>query len=707
MNEKKILKFDLQSKDLQVKNLLNQEFLNISIKAISSANPNRNRSHFTPDSLRKATSTCYNKPILAHFKPEENDFGAHEDNGLHYDSENDNYYFDYTKDSEVPIGLIRQNDKVEVVEENGLTWLNVSAALWVQYNYKACKRLLKDRHKKVSVEVEVNSSYIDERGIEIIEDFTLLGISVLGSSVTEAIPGASLDITDLKDNAMFNKQFARLQFAYQKLDEQTETKDTAINNTFSTVHNSNPEPNSTSGPDFEQPVENEKDKEITMKTEKGGENVEEFEIKLTNDNKADLLSSAIREALPDNGDPSSFAYLADFDDEFLYYCLNGAYYKAPYSIDTSTTPYAVNIALDEAIPVIRSWGSYSDTKNSDMDEKDMKKMEEECPECHKPMSECECDKKQNEACDDKQVEACEDKQVEEKIDVTVHSAEEGDKEECSTENKEECSEGEDCEKECNNAKDVECNSTEDKEECASDEKPEEKECNSVDPEDGTHVNHSADDGECEKECNSAEEKECNNAKDVECNSEDGECPEKECNSEDGKEECSAEEKECNSAENVECNSTEDKQCEETIISPDTYSVDGEMISGAQLFEKFTALQTAYNQLQEKFSSKMQEEFRSFAYVMVKDEVDLSEDNAKAIFSQIDEACSSKKFSSQDEVEDYTTSLIAKALYSQKKEARKSAKEYSSNIVKNQNTFSGSNNSDVDELKSVNDKLKNL
>lgn len=624
-------------------------------------------------------STCYNKPILAHFKPEENDFGAHDDNGLHYDSENDNYYFDYTKDSEVPIGLIRQNDKVEVVEENGLTWLNVSAALWVQYNYKACKRLLKDRHKKISVEVEINSSYIDERGIEIIEDFTLLGISVLGSSVTEAIPGASLNITDLKDNAMFNKQFARLQFAYQKLDEQTETKDTAINNTFSTVHNSNLEPNSTSGPDFEQPVENEKDKEITMKTEKGGENVEEFETKLTNDNMVDLLSAAIRKTLPDNGDPSSFAYLADFDDEFVYYCLNGTYYKAPYSIDTSTTPYAVNIALDEAVPVIRSWGSYSDTKNSDMDEKDMKKMEEECPECHKPMSECECDKKQNEACDDKQVEACEDKQVEEKtceekIDVTVHSADEGDKEECSTENKEECSEGEGCEKECNSTEDKECNSTE------------EKECNSTDPEDGTHVNHSADEGECEKECNSTEEKECN-------------AEEKECNSEDSKEECSAEEKECNSAE--------DKQCEEVIISPDTYSVDGEMISGAQLFEKFTALQTAYNQLQEKFSAKMQEEFKSFAYDMVKDEADLSEDNAKAIFSQIDEACNSKKFSAQDEIEDYTTSLIAKALYSQKKEARKSAKEYSSNIVKNQNTFSGSNNSDVDELKSVNDKLKNL
>lgn len=631
--------------------------------------------------MEKALSTFRNKPVLGYFNNEKGDLRGH-DSDLRYDSEYDNWYFDYTNGkSETPLGVIRSEDSVEIVQKDGLNWIKFTCVLWTKYCYKQVKKLLKDRRKSVSVEIEVVESHM-ENGIEFIDAFIFDGVSLLGNDVTPAVPLAHVSILDSIASEVFQKKSACLSFAYKELDKNNSDNANVDNNTFSTVHNSNPEPNSTSGPDFEQPVENEKDKEITMKTEKGGENVEEFETKLTNENKADLLSTAVREALPDNGDPSSFAYLADFDDEFLYYCLNGTYYKAPYSIDTSTTPYAVNIALDEATPVIRSWDSYSDTKNSDMDKKDMKKMEEECPECHKPMSECECDKKQNEACDDKQ--------VEEKIDVTVHSADEG-KEECSTENKEECSEGEGCEKECN--------STEDKKECAKEECAEEKECNSVDPEDGTHVNHSTDEGECEKECNSAEEKECN--------SEDGECSEKECNSEDGKEECSAEEKECNNAKDVECNSAEDKQCEEVIISPDTYSVDGEMISGAQLFEKFTALQNAYNQLQEKFSAKMQEEFKSFAYDMVKDEVDLSEDNAKAIFSQIDEACNSKKFSAQDEVEDYTTSLIAKALYSQKKEARKSAKEYSSNIVKNQNTFSGSNNSDVDELKSVNDKLKNL
>lgn len=629
--------------------------------------------------MEKALSTFRNKPVLGYFNNEKGDLRGH-DSDLRYDSEYDNWYFDYTNGkSETPLGVIRSEDSIEIVQKDGLNWIKFTCILWIKYCYKQVKKLLKDRRKSVSVEIEVVESHM-ENGIEFIDAFIFDGVSLLGNDVTPAVPLAHASILDSIASEVFRKKSVCLSFAYKELDKNNPDKANVDNNTFSTVHNSNPEPNSASGPDFEQPVENEKDKEITMKTEKGGENVEEFETKLTNDNIVDLLSAAVRNAFPDQEDSCSYAYLADFDDEFVYYCLNGTYYQAPYSIDTSTTPYAVNIALDEAVPVIRSWGSYFDTKNSDMDEKDMKKMEGECPECHKPMSECECDKKQNEACDNKQVE---EKACEEKIDVIVYSADEGDKEECASkeecsaeekecnvsENKEECSEGEGCEKECNSA--------------------EEKECNSTDPEDGTHVNHSADEGDKE-EC--AEEKECNNAKDVECNSEDSE----------NKEGCSAEE--CSEKE---CNSTEDKQCEEAIISPDTYSVDGEMISGAQLFEKFTALQTAYNQLQEKFSAKMQEEFKSFAYGMVKDEVDLSEDNAKAIFSQIDEACNSKKFSAQDEVEDYTTSLIAKALYSQKKEARKSAKEYSSNIVKNQNTFSGSNNSDVDELKSVNDKLKNL
>lgn len=47
MNEKKILKFNLQSKDLKIANVLNQDFLVVEIYAISDICPNLNGSCFT------------------------------------------------------------------------------------------------------------------------------------------------------------------------------------------------------------------------------------------------------------------------------------------------------------------------------------------------------------------------------------------------------------------------------------------------------------------------------------------------------------------------------------------------------------------------------------------------------------------------------------------------------------------------------------
>lgn len=116
MAEKKILKFkyDMSPKNLKIKNLLNQEFLVIEARLISNEYPNRNNSYFTEESIKDAMGTCYNKPVLAAFDPQEDDFLAHESE-LAYDKEYDNLYYDnsYYK-AEVPIGTIRESDKVSM-----------------------------------------------------------------------------------------------------------------------------------------------------------------------------------------------------------------------------------------------------------------------------------------------------------------------------------------------------------------------------------------------------------------------------------------------------------------------------------------------------------------------------------------------------------------------------------------------------------------
>ena len=133
----KVMKFELDPKSVKFKEILNQDFLELEIKAISTANPNRNGSHFTLESLQNAIPTFYNKPILGSFSVDLDDFRAHEGD-LEYDEELDSIYYDYTDaNSETPLGLIRSSDKVEIYHEeaDGLDWIKLTCAIWVKYNY--------------------------------------------------------------------------------------------------------------------------------------------------------------------------------------------------------------------------------------------------------------------------------------------------------------------------------------------------------------------------------------------------------------------------------------------------------------------------------------------------------------------------------------------------------------------------------------------
>ena len=671
----KILKFDLQSKDLQIKNILNQEFLNISIKAISSVYPNRNNSYFTPDAIRKAIPTCYDKPILAHYIPESNDFGAHEDNGIHYDEDNGNYYFDYTKNSEIPIGLIRQSDRVDVSEDKGLTWLNVTAAIWVQYNYKACKRLLKDRHKKVSVEIQVNSSYEDEKGIEVIEDFTLLGICILGSNISEGIPLASLDVTDLKDNPMFNKQFARLKFACDKLDKQTAIN----NNTFS--DGSQISSSFESKPDFKDPVENEKVDEITMNDnenfEKGGnENVLTYEV------RRGLIEAYLNKNKSTDSGP--WLWVRDLTDSEVIYSDGTTNFKANYMIqsDEDGKSFAV-VDTQNAVEVVISWTSeFSNTENAMDNEKDFKKedcAQDTCPDCGKPMSECTCEEhKENQACEDghKQDNACEDKQEECKDTQAENVCKECGKpmSECQ----------------CKMSEETEC------ETLSAESESKEDNCDKMSAEDKEDNCDKMSENK-EDNCNMSEENECKSFDDDDKDDDEDKDKDEDKNDDDDDDDKDDEDKD--NKENHACEdkvdeSCEDKETEEShIISPDTY---------AELLNKYEALESKYEELNKKYSAMVQNELLTYGCDAINNEPDLSEFNAKALTETFSAMCNEAKFSSKEDVDSYLNRSFADMLYAQRKEARKSEEKFSCDIHKDVK-ISGTS----DSLKDVMKKLENL
>lgn len=218
-NEVKTMKFELNSKQLKYRDILNKEFLELEVWAISDINPNRNNSHFTKESMENALSTFKNKPIVGLFQKD--DFVDHAGK-IDYDNELHKQFWNVESGERI-LGVIRESDPVELVEKDGLNWIKFRCILWVQYCYKQVRKLLKDRTKKVSVEITIKNSEEDEKGVLQINEFVLNGVTILGTKngrkVIEAIPDAHLSILeDLEENESFNEQKKMLTFAYQQID---------------------------------------------------------------------------------------------------------------------------------------------------------------------------------------------------------------------------------------------------------------------------------------------------------------------------------------------------------------------------------------------------------------------------------------------------------------------------------------------------------
>lgn len=218
-NEIKTMKFELNSKQLKYRDILNKEFLELEVWAISDINPNRNNSHFTKESMENALSTFKNKPIVGLFQKD--DFVDHAGK-IDYDNELHKQFWNVESGERI-LGVIRESDPVELVKKDGLNWIKFRCILWVQYCYKQVRKLLKDRTKKVSVEITIKNSEEDEKGVLQINEFVLNGVTILGTKngrkVIEAIPDAHLSILeDLEENESFNEQKKMLTFAYQQID---------------------------------------------------------------------------------------------------------------------------------------------------------------------------------------------------------------------------------------------------------------------------------------------------------------------------------------------------------------------------------------------------------------------------------------------------------------------------------------------------------
>ena len=125
------LHFSLSSKGIKYKDILDKSFIELEMEAISDINPNRNKSHFTLESLEKAVDRgeFFNKPIVGFF--DKNDFTTHEGRAA-YDPDVQKTYWDTTNGERI-LGWVRSQDKVELVEDDkGLHWIKCSCIIYTR-----------------------------------------------------------------------------------------------------------------------------------------------------------------------------------------------------------------------------------------------------------------------------------------------------------------------------------------------------------------------------------------------------------------------------------------------------------------------------------------------------------------------------------------------------------------------------------------------
>lgn len=315
---KQILQFDLSPQDIKFKNILDKQFLELEIYAISNIYPNRNQTAFTEESMTVSKDTCYNKPILGYFNTLLGDFEEH-NTDIKFDKDLQQDYYDYTSSkTEKILGVIRESDKVDIVERDNQKWLKITCALWTMYTYRQVKKLLQSKTKKISVEVLVSESHIDKNDILVIDRFVLTGITILGDKITEGIPNAHLNVLDLIQQKDFSSQVKCLSFAYNE-DIQLDKMSSLYTNNLQTEG-----------------------------------------TRVTYKEKMDLLNNCLSEVYPKEDERLCY-WICDFSDEFVIIrdYNTEKYFKIFYTIDTED-PKKVIFDLENKVEQIQTFKDFAE-----------------------------------------------------------------------------------------------------------------------------------------------------------------------------------------------------------------------------------------------------------------------------------------------------------------------------------------------------------
>lgn len=189
------LSFEVENVELTEDQNPDSSFAILSLDFFASG-LNKHNMTVSPEVLEKTANTIYNKPVVWKYDSTFNDIGTHDS-------------------LEVPAGFVKEGAEIKrKTMDDGRIMLSTIAYVWKKYSGRLLEFFKRDGNiKPVSVEITVSDSVEREDGLTELKNYVYEAITVLGSIITPAIPGANSSVLQFSDDQQEYQEAYKKEFS--------------------------------------------------------------------------------------------------------------------------------------------------------------------------------------------------------------------------------------------------------------------------------------------------------------------------------------------------------------------------------------------------------------------------------------------------------------------------------------------------------------
>lgn len=153
-----------------------------------------NRNRWSYQNVAEHYMTFLGTPILCAYTNGGTRVGDGHNMEVRMDPETGERYYSFTGGTaERIVGTLSDDpEDIWLEEREGQTWIIAKGRIFAFYAKELVDKIIETGTMEVSAETDVRREYTDEQGIDVFEEWTGLGVTILGDGVAPAIPGANI-----------------------------------------------------------------------------------------------------------------------------------------------------------------------------------------------------------------------------------------------------------------------------------------------------------------------------------------------------------------------------------------------------------------------------------------------------------------------------------------------------------------------------------